>query len=228
MRYMKSVVYILAILLVVSVACNAQAKVKVLQKPVDGYDFKAVEKIVIDPIASGNVDFGKVDQDRMPKIKAILTKTKKNLRTSMVKGSRNAKTSIPFYYKAPNRKPTTLILKYNIDKFDNGNQAARLVPFAGKAKVELNVKFINAKTKEIVAEVRAKAKEKGGVVPGGFDSEVLWRATNVANADVFKYLKKLTGLKYDFWAGISKGVKMGAKHQTDVMKEEKREVEKKK
>lgn len=228
MRRIKCFVYTFAVLLAVSLAVNAQAKVKVIKKPLDGYDFKTVEKIVVDPITSRNVDFGKVDQDRMPKIKAILEKTKKNLRTSMVKGSKNANTSIPFYYKVPNRKPTTLILKYNIEQFDNGNQAARLVPFAGHAKIKMNVQFINANTKEVVAEVEAKAKEKGGVVPGGFDSEVLWRATNVANADVFKYLKKLTGLKYDFWAGVSKGAKMGAKHQTDVIKEEKREVEKKK
>lgn len=215
-------------LAVVMTASAASAKVKELQKADKSYDFKAVKAIVVDPVTSKDVDFGKVDAERLPKIKAILEKTKKNMRSSMVKGAKNAKTSIPFYYKAPNRKDTTLILKYNISQFDNGNQAARLVPFAGKAKVTMEVQFINAKTKQVVAEVRATAKAKGGVVAGGMDSEVLWSATNMANADVYKYLKKRTGLEYDFFSGAIKGTKTGVKNQTDLMKEEKREVDNKK
>jgi len=226
MRYIKAALCFSLVCLFMFSALNASAKVKVLKKPVDGYDFKTVDKIAVPPVTSDNVDFGKVDAERMPKIRAILEKVKKNMREGMVMGSKHAKTSIPFYYKAPNRKPTTLILEYNFDQFDNGNQAARLIPFAGHAKVKLNVKFINAKTKEVVAEVEATAKEKGGAVPGGLDSEVLWRATNVANAQVYKYLKKLTGLEYDFWSGVTKGSKMGMQHSADVMKEEKREVKK--
>ena len=210
----------------VMAASSADAKVKVLKKPSKDYDFKAVEKIAVPKMMSEDVEFGKVDPERLPKIKAILEKVKRNTRQGMVKGSKYAKTTIPFYYKAPNRKPTTLVLKYNFDEFDNGNQAARLLPFAGKAKVKINVKFVNAKTNEIIAEVEARAKAKGGVVAGGMDSEVLWSATNMANADVYKYLKKLTGLEYDFWSGVTKGSKMGIQHSSDVMKEEKREVKK--
>jgi hypothetical protein len=206
----------------------ASAKVKEIQKSDKNYDFKAVKAIVVDPVTSNNVDFGKVDAERLPKIKAILEKTKKNMRSSMIEGAKNAKTSIPFYLKAPNRKDTTLIIKYNISQFDNGSQAARLVPFAGKAKVTIEAQFINAKTKQVVSEVQASAKAKGGVVAGGMDSEVLWSATNMANADIYKYLKKLTGLEYDFWSGAIKGTKTGVTNQTDLMKEEKREVDKKK
>lgn len=226
MRYVKVSVCAVLVCFFLLPAISAGAKVKVLKKPVEGYDFKAVNKIAVPVVQSNNVDFGKVAPDRMPKIEAILKKVKKNMREGMVKGSKHAKTSIPFYYKAPNRRPTTLILKYNIDKFDNGNQAKRLLPFGGKAEVKMTVQFINAKTKEIVAEVQAKAKAKGGFAPGGADSEVLWGATNMANADVYKYLKKLTGLTYDFWSGVTKGSKMGVQHSTDVMKEEKREVKK--
>jgi hypothetical protein len=226
MRYSKAAVCAVVICLFALPAISADAKVKEIQKASKGYDFKAVNKISVPVVRSKDVDFGKVDPERLPKIEAILTKVKKNMRESMVKGSKYAKTSIPFYYKAPNRKPTTLILEYNIDKFDNGNQAKRLLPFGGKAEVKMTVKFINAATKEVVAEVEAKAKAKGGVVAGGTDSEVLWSATNMANADVYNYLKKLTGLTYDFWSGVTKGSKMGIQHSTDVMKEEKREVKK--
>lgn len=212
----------------VVMASTAQGKVKVLQKPDGSYNFKAVNKIVVDPMTSYNVDYGKVSTDRMPKIRAILEKTKKNQRKHMVAGSKQAKTSIPFYYKAPNKKPTTLILKFNFDKFDNGNVAMRNLPFGGAAKVEVTCDFINAQTKAVVAKVKGKAKAKGGFVPGGADSEVLWGATNQAIGQIYAYLKKLTGLEYDFWSGVKGGAKMGVDSQVDVMKEEKREYKRKK
>lgn len=217
-----------AIICAIAVAAGAaQAKVKVLKKPDGNYNFKAVNKIVVDPMTSYNVDYGKVSQDRMPKIRAILEKTKKNQRKHMVAGSKQAKTSIPFYYKAPNKKPTTLILKFNFDKFDNGNVAMRNLPFGGAAKVEVTCDFINAQTKAVVAKVKAKAKAKGGFVPGGADSEVLWGATNQAIGQIYSYLKEQTGLQYDFWSGVKGGAKMGVDSQVDVMKEEKREYKKK-
>lgn len=227
MTHLKRICLAIVAMAIMLPAVQASAKVKVIQKADKSYDFKAVKAIVVPTVKSENVDFGKVDPERLPKIEAILTKVKKNMREGMVKGSKNANTSIPFYYKAPNRKDTTLILEYNIDKFDNGNQAKRLLPFGGKSEVQMTVKFVNAQTKAVVTEVKATAKAKGGVVAGGTDAEVLWSATNMANADVYKYLKKLTGLEYDFWAGVTKGSKMGIQHSTDVMKEEKREVEKK-
>jgi len=227
MHNLKSIVVAIVMVAIIMPVSVAGAKVKILQKADKSYDFKAVKAIVVPVIKSKDVDYGKVDPERLPKIKAILAKVKKNMREGMVKGSKNANTSIPFYYKAPSRRDTTLILEYNIDKFDNGNQAKRLLPFGGKSEVQMTVKFVNAKTKAVVTEVKAKAKAKGGVVAGGTDAEVLWSATNMANADVYKYLKKLTGLEYDFWAGVTKGSKMGIKHATDPMKEEKREVKKK-
>lgn len=211
------------VICLIFITATAHGKLKTVKEPAGDYDFKAVEKIVVLPITSDNVDFGKVDEDRMPKIQALLEKTKTNLRDHMVKGSKNAKTTIPFYYKAPNKKKTTLLMKYNIDQFDNGSQAKRLIPFAGKAKVALSVKFIDAKDNTVLAEVKAEAKEKGGMVPGGFDSEVLWRAVNMANADVYKFLKKQTGLDYSFFSGLGENVKMGTKTQADMLKEEGKE-----
>lgn len=216
---------IFSIIIALCLAVPLQAKVKYIKKASKDYDFKTVDKIVVMPITSDDVNFGKVADDRKPKIEAILTKTKKNLRTSLVKGSKQAKTSIPFYYTAPNKKPTTLILKLNIDQFDNGNQAARLVPFAGKSKVTIHGQFLDGQNKTVLADLKATAKAKGGFGPGGFDSEVLWNATNMANSEIMRYLKKLTGMTYSFWSGVSKGAKDGVKNQADVMKEEKREVD---
>jgi hypothetical protein len=121
-------------------------------------------------------------------------------------------------------KPTTLVLKLNIEKFDNGSAAARLVPFAGKAQVDLRCQFTNAADpKKVLAEVTASAKEKGGVIGGGSDAEVLWHATHMANTDVYMYMKKLTGFDYSFWSGLGEGIKMGTKDEIDIMKEEKQE-----
>jgi hypothetical protein len=223
---MKRLLSAVALIAFVAVCGSAHAKVKVHQKPDKSYDFKAVNKIAVEPVTSFNVDYGKVDEKRLPKIRAILEKTKKNLRKHMVVGAKQAKSTIPFYYKAPNRRPTTLILRYNFDKFDNGDQVARVLsPLGhGSSKVAMTVEFINAQNKQVVAKVSAKAKAKGGFVPGGADSEVLWGATNQANADVYRYLKKLTGLEYDFWSGVTRGTKTGVKSQADIMKEEKREL----
>jgi hypothetical protein len=225
---LKGVACAAVVCIIVAASGIAQAKAKVLQKPDGSYDFKAVNKIVVDPMTSYNVDYGKVSQDRMPKIRAILEKTKKNLRKHMVAGAKQAKTNIRFYYKAPNKKSTTLILKCNFDKFDNGNMAMRNLPFGGAAKVEMTCDFINAQNKAVVAKVKGKAKAKGGFAPGGADSEVLWSATNQANGQIYAYLKKLTGLTYDFWSGVKGGAKMGVDSQVDVMKEEKKEYKKKK
>lgn len=208
---------------VVFVALDASAKAKFSQEPVKEYNFKAVEKVAILPITSDGVDLGKVADDRKPKIEAILEKVKKNLRSSIVKGAKDAKTSIPFYADPPDKKPTTLLVKFNISKFDNGNQAARLVPFAGKAEVTIDAQFLDGKDKKVLAALSSTVKEKGGVVPGGLDSEVLWRASNIASSEILKKLNDLTGLKYDFWSGATKGVDDAFKNQADVMKEEKSE-----
>ena len=220
---MKKIISYLVCFVFLFVAAESIARVKVIQKADKSYDFKKVKAIVVLPMTSNGVEYGKVDPKRLPKVKSILRKTKTNMRKDMVVGSRNAKTTIPFYYKAPNRRSTTLLMKHNFIKFDNGNAATRNLTFGGSAVVEINVKLIDAKTKKIVAEVKAKGKSKGGFVGGGLDSEVLWHASKIANSDVYKYLKKLTGLKYNFVSGITKGTKQGAKQNADVMKEEKKE-----
>jgi hypothetical protein len=209
----------------------SSAKTDEVVKPDPNYNFKTVDKIVIEPITSDNVDFGKVDPDRMAKIRAILEKVKEKLRKHMVEGAKLSKTTIPFFYKAPDKKETTLILKYNIEKFDNGNAVARLVPFAGKAKVDLRVQFLDAKNKKVVAEFIGSAKEKGGIIGGGSDAEVLWHATNMANVPIYRKLEKLTGFKYSMFSNFGENVKMGAGSEVDIMKEEKQEkdiMEKKK
>lgn len=201
------------------------AGVKEIKKADKNFDFKSVDAIIVAPVTSDNVDFGKVDPDRMPKIKSLLEKTKKNLRESMIEGSKGAKTTIPFSANVPKKAKKPLLLKYNIDQFDNGNALARMVPMAGKAKVKLTVQFINPKDKSELAIVSASAKATGGVVAGGLDSEVLWTGINMANADVYKYLKKLTGLDYSFVSGVVHGVKPGVKRSVDEIKEEKKEAD---
>lgn len=206
------------------VSTPAFAKMKIVTKADKNYDFKGVKKIVVLPMKSDNVNFGKVDKDRMPKIEALLKKTKANLRNHMVVGSKQAKTSIPFVENASGKEPsTTLLLDYNFEEFDNGNALARNVPFAGKAKVTLRAKFINAKTKAVVAEMVSNVKAKGGIVGGGLDSEVLWNATNMANAPIYKYLMKQTDLKYNFVSGVVKGTKTGVKTSVDEISTEKQE-----
>jgi hypothetical protein len=220
MKIFKTIVFAVTLL---SIAGAAQAKSKVVQKPSKDYDFKAVKKIVVLPITSDNVDFGKVDKDRVPKIEAILKKTKENLRKNMVDGSKTAKTTIPFAFTATDKKPTTMLMAINVEKFDNGNMLARAVPFAGKAKVDLRVKFLNGQTKEPVMEFTAGGSSQGGIAGVGADAEVLWTAANIANAESYKYLKKLCGLDYDFFSGVTKGLKPGVKATVDVVKEEKNE-----
>jgi hypothetical protein len=214
--------------LLVAVACalgaaSALAKPKEVVKADDSYDWKGVQKIVILPITSDGVDFGKVDPERMPKIQAILEKVKDKLRKQMVEGAKQAKVTIPFAYTA-DKKPTTLVMKYNIEKFDNGNQAARLVPFAGKAQVDLRCQMTSgADPKKVLVELTASGKQKGGIIPGGTDAETLWAATHMANNDIYMFLKKRTGFDYSFWSGLGEGMKMGTKDQVDIMKEEKKE-----
>ena len=223
---MKKLLTGLTLLLALAITLStASAKVSVVTKPDKNYDFKAVKKIVVLTPTSTGCDFGKVSPDRLPKIEAILKKVKTNLQKQMIDGSKASKTTIPFVAKASKREPsTTLILEYNFTKFDNGNAVVRgLSPVGGKSKVELNVKMLNGATKQIVAEVKAKGTAKGGIVAGGLDSEVLWAATNIANADVYSFLKKQTGLDYSFFAGIKSGTKDGIKSAADVMKEEKAE-----
>ena len=202
----------------------AFAKAKENSKPDKDYDFKAVKKIVVGPITSNDVDLGKVDADRKPKIEAILKKSKENLKKNMIEGAKAAKTTIPFADKEAKKEPsTTLILKYNFEQFDNGNFLARAVPFAGKAKVKLHVLMLNGQTKKVVADVTGEGKTQGGAVLGGLDSEVLWTATNMANAEIYKYLEKKTGMEWSFWSGVTKGAKTGVKSTVDVVKEEKGE-----
>lgn len=220
MKILKIVICVAAL---VALSGAAFAKSKVIQKPSKDYDFKAVNKIIVLPITSDNVDFGKVDKDRVPKIEAILKKTKDNLRKNMIDGAKNAKTTIPFAYTATDKKPTTMLMAMNIEQFDNGNIVARAIPFAGKAKVSIRVKFLNGKTKEPVMEFVASGATQGGIAGVGVDSEVLWTAANMANAESYKYLKKLCGLDYNFLSGVVKGVKPGMKATVDVVKEEKNE-----
>ncbi len=221
-KVMFTALFISAMLLVSSLAV---AKVKIVSKPDKNYDFKGVKKIVVLAPTNKDCDYGKVSPDRRPKIDAILKTIKTNLQKQMIEGSKASKTTIPFVARALKKEPaSTLILQYNFTKFDNGNAVVRgLSPVGGKSKVELNVKMLNGANREVVAEVVAKGSAKGGIVAGGLDSEVLWEATNIANADVYSFLKKQTGLDYDFWAGVTKGTKMGVKSYTDVAKEEKAE-----
>jgi len=208
---------------VVFCAAGAWAKAKEVVKADDSYDWKGVQKIVILPITSDGVDFGKVDPERMPKIKAILEKVKDKLRKQMVEGAKQAKTTIAFAY-AADKKPSTLVLKYNIEKFDNGNAAARLVPFAGKAGVDLRCQMMSgADPKKVLVELTASGKQKGGIIGGGTDAETLWSSTHMANNDIYMFLKKRTGFDYSFWSGLGEGIKMGTKDQIDIVKEEKQE-----
>ena len=226
-RETAKVVKVWMVLLVAGIclvgAANALAKAKEVQKADTSYDWKGVQKIVILPVTSDGVEFGKVDPDRMPKIKAILEKVKDKLRSQAVEGSKQAKTTVPFSY-TMDKKATTLGMKCNVEKFDNGNAAARLLPIAGKAEVDMRCQFMSgAEPKKILAEVTSSAKAKGGVIGGGTDAETLWAAAHMADGDVYMYMKKLTGIDYSFWSGVVGGFKMGIKDDVDVVKDEKQE-----
>lgn len=218
-----------ALVLVMLSAGVSEAKFKKIVKPDKSYDFKAVERIVILPMTSKDVEYGKVDAKRLPKVKSILRKTKVTLRKHMVQGMNLSKPSARFYYRAPNRRSTTLLVQSNIGVFDNGNFAQRsIMPWGGKAKVAIQTKFMDGKTKKVVAEVFSSAKAGGsGIVGGGLDSESLYLAAKVADAKIFKYMKKLCDLKYDTMANMDKKVKMGLSDQANVVKEEKKEVRRK-
>ena len=218
----------IAIVLLMLVSCiwmdSAHARLKKVVKPDKSYDFKAVKNIVILPITSKNVEFGKVSPKRLPKIKKSLRITKRELRRQMVEGMRLSKPNKRFHYKAPNRRKTTLLVKYNIETYDNGNVLKRnfLSLFGGGAKVKLRTTFIDAKTKKTVAEVVSTAKDSGGGL-GSTDSDVLFSATKMADASIFRFMKKLTKLKYDTYANMDKKMKLGLGSYKKVMKNEKEE-----
>lgn len=215
-------------------------KVKVVQKPDSHFDFKAVQDIAVLPITSKNVDFGKVDPKRMPKIKALLEKMKVIIRKQIVEGSKLSKATKNFHYQIPNRKETTLLLTLNFDQFDNGMQAMRAVPKGvpmkgfirkkGQAKVTLRAQLLHPKTKAVLTEFTAQAVGDGGLVTptGGFDAEVLYSASGEANGFLYKHFSKLIGNKYKLFVNIREKAKMGVKDQQETLKEEKREIPPKK
>lgn len=223
LRKIGSFISVLAVCLLVG--ASVDAKVKHIVKPDKDYNFKAVKKIVMLPITSNKVEFGKVDAKRLPKIKSILESTKKKLRSQMVEGMNLSEPSAKFYYTAPDRSETTLLVQSNIEVFDNGNFAARTLTqsLGGKAKVTIRTKFMDAKTKKVRSEVTSTAKASGSLVGGGLDSESLWLAAKIADSSIFLHMKKLTGLKYKTTANMGKKVKIGVKDEVDTVKKEKGE-----
>ena len=206
-----------------------QAGVQVTKTPGPAYDVKGIKNVVVLPVTSENVELGKVAADRLPKIKAILEKTKTILRRNLVDGSRLSNATIGFYYASPGVSASTAILRVNIDEFDNGNQAACLVPFAGKAKVTVRGQLLDSRNKEVITEFKAQVKNKEGMSGftqgvGGADSDVLVLAANEANGQIYKHLAKLIGFKYHLFAHLGEKAKMSVQDTGNVVKEEKREV----
>lgn len=226
--------FVCFLILVISLAISPsiQAGVQVTKKPNSSYDMKGIKNISVPEITSNNVDFGKVAKDRLPKIKAILEKTKTILRRNLVDGSKQSNATIDFQYNASNASISNAILKVNLDEFDNGNQAARLLPFAGKAKVTMSWQLLDSRTKEIITEFKTQIKNKDGLsgvtgAIGGTDSDVLLLAANEANGQLYKHLAKLIGFKYSLFSHLGEKVKNQTKDTGNVLKEEKRELQKK-
>jgi len=232
MRTRKRYVILFAVmaLLMTVVAGTVHAKkVQVTREPVSDYDFKSVEKIVVMPVTSDGVDYGKVAEKRMPKIEAILEKTKKRVRNELVDATRLAETTIPLLKKIPNRGLTTVLLELYVNKFDNGNQVARkMIPFAGKAKVGITGRLVSASDGRVLTEFFALRKTKSGMTNaagiGAFDSDVLAGAAQDATGDIFRHLSKLTGFKYKIFSHLGEKAKKGTDATVDVVKEEKAEV----
>lgn len=221
-RFTRSILVIaLASIFFVS---SADAKTQKIVKADKDYDWKAVQNIVYLPVTSKGVTFGKVDKKRLPKIKALLEKTKIRVRKQMVDGMMLSKPNKKFYYSAPDSSSKTLLVKQNIELFDNGNMATRtLSPFGGSAKVTVRVTFLDAKSKKVRAELLVTEKGSGGVVGGGMDSEALYMATNISTSRAFTFMKKQTGLTYSSYSNFGKKAKMGTKDYGDSLKEEKKE-----
>lgn len=225
MRNFKSAILAAVFVLAIGFAQTSLAKFKEVVKADKNYDFKAVETIVMLPILSEKVDFGKVDPDRMHKIQSALAKTKNELRKQMVEGMNLSNPNKKFSYKLLNKKRTTLLVEYHIEKFDNGNIVKRnVLPFGGKAEVAIRAIFKDGQTKNTVAEVMSSAKDGGGGM-AKTDSDVLFMAAKMADAGIFKFMKKITGLEYDSTANLGKKAKLGLKGYGDVMSTEKEEKE---
>ncbi|MDO8518856.1 MAG: hypothetical protein Q7T11_01680 [Deltaproteobacteria bacterium] len=226
-------IFLLPVFVSLVVSSPCAAKVEILKKPDSSYNVKSIKNIVVLPITSENVDYGKVTESRLPKIKAIMEKTKIILRRNWVDGSRLSNATIGFHANSPGASASTAILKLNIDEFDNGNQGARLLPFAGKSKVTVRGRLLDARDKKIITEFKAQVKNKDGMSGltqgiGGTDSDVLLLAANEANGQLYKHLAKLIGFKYDKFANLGEKAKMSVQDTGNVMKEEKREIEKSK
>ncbi len=212
-----------------SVGGLAEAKLTIAKQD-KSFDLATIEAIAIPPYTSEKVDFGKVAPDRMPKIEALLGRNKKEFRSYVLNNTKSSKEPI-FYGEVPNKKDSTVILKINFDQFDNGNQMARMVPFAGKAKVTLRAGLYNAKTNSLILEMTSqiKGKEAGLVdVPGGLDADVLRNATFEANNEIFTKIVKLAKfkdrgmkIKWDYSALI----KGSLKEEVSSVKEEGRELD---
>lgn len=225
-------IFFLSVSFSIAIQSSGQAGVEVTRAPNSSYNIKGIKNIVVVPVTSENVSLGKVAAGRMPKIKAILEKTKTILRRNMVDGSRLSNATIGFSYDSPGASATTAILKLNIDEFDNGNQVARLVPFAGKSKVTLRGQLLDSRNKEVITAFKARVATKQGMSGltqgvGGADSDVLLLAANEANGQIYKYMAKQIGFKYHLFANLGEKAKTSVKDTGSVLKEEKREVEKK-
>lgn len=226
-------VFVLSAFFLLAIPSSAQAGVKVMKKPDSSYNVKDIKNIVVLPITSENVNYGKVDADRLPKIEAVMEKIKKILRRNLVDGSRQSNATINFHYDPPRTKTKTAILKANVDEFDNGSMAARMVPLAGKAKVTLRWQLIDSQSKAVITEFKAQVKDKDGMVGllhglGDADSDVLLSASHEANGKLYKHLSKLIGFEYDLFANMGEKVKTQTKDTGSVLKEETREIKKKK
>lgn len=226
-------VLFLSVFFFLAAASSSMATVEVLKKPDSAYNIKGIKNVAVLPVTSENVAYGKVAAARLPKIKAILEKTKTILRRNLVDGSRLSSATIGFHTDSPGASASTAILKANIDEFDNGNQAARLIPFAGKSKVTVRWQLLDSRNKKIITEFKAQVKNKDAMSGltqgiGGTDSDVLLLAANEANGQLYKYLAKLIGFKYEKFANLGAKAKMGVQDTGSVMREEKREIEKKK
>lgn len=216
-------------LLLVLIVSDAEAKLKVTKQD-KSFDLATIEEIAILPYTSENVDFGKLSPDRKPKIEALLEGNKKEFRSYILNASKAPKGQI-FYGEVPDKKDSTVVLKINFDQFDNGNQVARMIPFAGKAKVTLRAGLYNVKTNDLILEMTSQIKNKdSGLidVAGGLDSEVLRRAVFDANNEIFKELTKLAKFKDRGMKGkwdYSELMKGYLKGTAAAVKEEGREVD---
>lgn len=212
----------------------AFAKVKVVQKPVEGFDFRSIDGVVVELVTSNNTDMGKVADFRKKNIDDMLERSKKDIRQFFLESQRLLESNLPMYDKtnAVKKFKNPVILRLNVDVFDNGNMMARKLPLMGKAKVGVTAQIVSFKDKRVLAELNSKAKTKTSMVGNatiGFapDSECLAKATTKVSADIYKYIMKLTEHKYNMLANMGERAGKGAKRSVEVLADEKPQSKKK-